>query len=949
MSINSLDYNDVIDERCEDLKHFPFTLEALRDLAWSLIGDKKLQFKANKGQEMSFCIQTNTVYVPMKYLLDNPDNNRDGLVVLSALLRQVEGHYKNPPDVRVKVFVNGEALSKDCPVPANIGALLFQILDDIRINNILVKEKGYGKFVSYFYQNTWTFKSLAEVAGGVEKIPRYQQFIYNLFHFSRKGVFFDDTDKDVCEALMKREVLDSFQHLESFENVRDGIWPDFKRLVQMDLADLEDSADKGGFDWQNKNLPNSYQNTYYPRDMKEGGEFGNEKEKIVKYSFTPALKGNDRYCAQSVGDKFNQRGDLLWDLSTDFKDVLPQGINSSKIYTCKFDHPGSGKFIVLPMPRGFVVDTLSVPAGVKFRLGENGVYYVASDEGGVLEIKCGPADNKMEGPNIFHNENMNAGLSYLSKLEKLVVDLKNGSKGGFSRVKDLETYIKRNKSYSTAYQGSLRNNAFHASAIGTERAKIYFKMIDEAEEIECYTAATFGVALSRQVNVSARLVTGFYPDEAKDKSSLTTADGHAWVEVWDNFSKTWRIIDFTPPKRSEDKKNQQLIDGVEAVKQRFKEMKRYLNSREAAIDEDRDYSIKPVVNYSLPDPSVSQSAEFLSPEKLGQLYDAAMKVVDESVEEIINQLSFKDVHLKIQDQIRDLLKPKVKTYRNLDFGDSVGVDINSLINADLQGRACWELNIFNAEEPDDQIEMFDTEFVIGVDCSLSMCDLSSVNGGRFEAKFPLDSAFLQVLTLARVCAYFRIPFSVMLFADSVKLLDIKPEEWLDQFGELDREKMISNVVSGFDKRSSMVGGSNFANKEALDVAVKKLEQSRQKKKMVLLISDGDVTDQPFFDDKGDVEKRMVDKEVYLAALGLGPAKNVADTNKFFHRRLTFIESRFHRNFGEAAYGQMKGLPIGDFKHSTEAISQLLIDFIGATDVPKLLTDKNLPNYDKKKF
>ena len=61
-------------------------------------------------------------------------------------------------------------------------------------------------------------------------------------------------------------------------------------------------------------------------------------------------------------------------------------------------------------------------------------------------------------------------------------------------------------------------------------------------------------------------------------------------------------------------------------------------------------------------------------------------------------------------------------------------------------------------------ECLDTEFVIAVDVSDSMHNLNKHFENLNEAS-PLSHAFLSVLTLLYVCAHFKIPVHVLLFAN----------------------------------------------------------------------------------------------------------------------------------------------------------------------------------------
>ena len=135
-------------------------------------------------------------------------------------------------------------------------------------------------------------------------------------------------------------------------------------------------------------------------------------------------------------------------------------------------------------------------------------------------------------------------FSSLSKETRLLLEKLKLEWISIKSIKELEHYIKTQKKYSTKVQWTLRNKSNH---------KNYVKNLDASNILECYSANTLFVALCRYLWFSARLVTGFAVDRSSKKWEwlLSSNNGHAWSEVWDETQWKWIEFDATPIKKED--------------------------------------------------------------------------------------------------------------------------------------------------------------------------------------------------------------------------------------------------------------------------------------------------------------------------------------------------------------------------------------------------------------
>ncbi|MGM7698188.1 transglutaminase-like domain-containing protein [Microbacterium sp. A84] len=130
------------------------------------------------------------------------------------------------------------------------------------------------------------------------------------------------------------------------------------------------------------------------------------------------------------------------------------------------------------------------------------------------------------------------------ELSSLAADIIADAETPVEQVRALATYLSKDGFFSHGLEGEVISRAGHTS----ERISTLIggdQMIGDDEQ---YAVAM--ALLAGEIGIPARVVMGFYPDEAQagqSKFAATGADIHAWVEVnFDGFG--WVPFDATPPE-----------------------------------------------------------------------------------------------------------------------------------------------------------------------------------------------------------------------------------------------------------------------------------------------------------------------------------------------------------------------------------------------------------------
>ncbi|MFK4759646.1 transglutaminaseTgpA domain-containing protein [Microbacterium sp. ZW T5_45] len=130
------------------------------------------------------------------------------------------------------------------------------------------------------------------------------------------------------------------------------------------------------------------------------------------------------------------------------------------------------------------------------------------------------------------------------ELTSLAAETVSGAESPIEQVRALETFLAEGGFFSHGLQGEVLSRAGHTS----ERISTLIggdQMIGDDEQ---YAVAM--ALLAREIDIPARVVMGYYPDEERSGDAVFEATGddvHAWVEV--NFAGIgWLPFDPTPPE-----------------------------------------------------------------------------------------------------------------------------------------------------------------------------------------------------------------------------------------------------------------------------------------------------------------------------------------------------------------------------------------------------------------
>ncbi len=970
MKLNN-NYNEsYIETQLDELKKHPFSLRRLEKIARDMTGDPDLNVRAGKGDTMSYSPKSNTLLIPMSNILKKPSTSVDGLVILGTIIHELKGHYNHTYKENFDIIVKK---SKEDGIPANIGLFLLNCIEDPRVNQIIIDEEQKSQIIDYLYDRKWqhyTLKPPSSIYYDEDqyKVPLYKQLGYNIIYFWLKGKFYPDTDPEIKKALtgsiedinkiiyskintesdpIKKKEIDFKRSIDATKTlVGSVLWEKYCEFVKQDILNnaIDNNSEQGDMDMDDtEDLPDEFKDTYSPLSMES--KEGEDKKRKPIFRYEPPLRGVDRYCTTSIGEIFNQNT-LQWDFNTNFNEFTGADLYDSH-RKLTFILPEGKKLIPIALPNTYSIDTENIPEYIDIKRGSNGIHYMINN-GEKTEIAVAFGQERRYGDSYTSNCLAPIHTEVLSaETEDLLDSLLNEKMTNIEKSKKIKTYIASKKGYNVKYQKSLKDRSRDTNE--------YIRNIDLAPEIECYTAALFGISLCRSIGIPARLNGGYLGKTSKNTTTITRSDGHAWAEIWSEESNSWVIVDFTPPsnENKEKSKNEMDQDAAEANSELESNMTE-IDEKEKNDQEDRDYKDIEDNQNNNSDNIDKTSKENIKNNSKNEIeaknyslcediYNSAMEnYVEKNALEIIEALEEISSDRERKNILSELFKSKTKTYTQLDHGDNISADPVSMMNLVLQGRSFYSKDFEKDEDPIEEIKMFDCEFVITIDCSGSMGRFSQTS--NFVPQTALDDSFLQTLSLATVCAHFNMPFHIVLFADNVHYIDIEPNEWFTPDDKIDTDVLIKEFIMRFMDTANLVGCANEGNSDAINKSIDILEGSTHSKKLILLVSDGDVTDSTFFDNEGQTEKNMRDNNIYLAALGYGAASEVKESNLFYYRRLTFIESRFHRGLGDPSYGLFKGIPFSNFQRSAAGVKHLLFDFINEQGIPELTTFDYLPDY-----
>ncbi len=359
----------------------------------------------------------------------------------------------------------------------------------------------------------------------------------------------------------------------------------------------------------------------------------------------------------------------------------------------------------MPLPTWALPDTSSLIVKGKsfptFSIDQNGCVYLSSTEKMWISFDFSLKEiENTKRPIPEDDETMI--FSSLSKETRLLLDKLKLEGITMKSAKEIERYIKLRKKYSTKVQWTLRNKSNH---------KNYVKNLDASEVLECYSANTLFVALCRYLWFSARLVTGFAVDSKSKKGEwlLSSNNGHARSEVWDETLWKWVEFDATPIKKEDWEDSNQNRWNDEENHENQEQWDENSNSDSKSnwdsFDSSKD-SESSDSNSSENQKQESQKSNKSPSELLDEMLDLAKKEDFEKNKEKLEETKKKIEEAKSKEEIRDILD-------NADLWDFSQEDADEEWNKKIWEEEKKELeNIDNEDELNKALEntLLDEEY-----------------------------------------------------------------------------------------------------------------------------------------------------------------------------------------------------------------------------------------------
>nr|MDD3720710.1 transglutaminase domain-containing protein [Candidatus Gracilibacteria bacterium] len=288
------------------------------------------------------------------------------------------------------------------------------------------------------------------------------------------------------------------------------------------------------------------QDEYIPHDM-EFGENLDEESRFAEIS--PGFIGYFTSGKKSYFDNITN----LWSKKKNLNPLNHQIDTTKRSYSYAGTLPKGTTSI--PLPEGSLPDINSIHFTGKttpiFQIDQNNCLYITSQEKQYISFK------------FYINQSLQLNGPIQEDSKKIVFDkLTNNTKDFLEFIKNndsktkalkIKEYILKTKKYSTRLQGTLRDKS---------SSKNYISNLDKSDVLECFSANSLFVGLAREVGIPARLVVGHMVQSLdKDgKSLLSSNNGHAWSEIWNEKIGKWERIDATPTTKEDGSESNENLD-----------------------------------------------------------------------------------------------------------------------------------------------------------------------------------------------------------------------------------------------------------------------------------------------------------------------------------------------------------------------------------------------------
>lgn len=949
---------DKIREQLEGLKEHPFSMRTLQSLAQFLTGDKTLKLTPIKGKKWKHCPKTNEILIPARDLQKDGAERRDGLQVLGILLHEI-GHRKFTEGKHIEAVMRK---ARELGLPEKVFSFLHNTVEDPRVNQLMMDEEQARIALDYVYDIEWGRKKSIEMLPTLmeetmnqtqqEKLrnARYKQFGYNIIYYWRHRDFMPGTRPEVKEALITclPQLTDAIygtslnpddfeddenRHKAHAENMRRlimsaPVWDEYVKLVKADITELGDIREKESADeyppWspdeEDSDTAGEDQDEYFPQDLESREAPG---EMPWQFKIEPAPR--ESYYRSGVRSLF-QKDVRRWRKE---KTLSPTRTSAGLSAPYHFTGNVKAGLIALPLPKGSAIDLASLQSDGETEIlrDQHGVLYLQSDRPQSVTFNFGKDPEAAEAePTAEESETLfDAPLS--AATEKMLADAREqGARDPEAAARMIQRFIQTTKKYNVSAQGRL-----YKSAVTPDQ---YFRRIDQSEELECYTANTFLVALCRRIGIPARMNSGFLVQSRKDNcKKIRKSDGHAWSEIWDG--QKWVLVDATPASPPQEKEDGKLepMDPADAMNRDAGENNEDLAPKMEETDEkernaleDKEYKDRenPV---SRPQESGERTAELKAKEKTDSAHlmmlEEALALVEPHARDIIETLKHAELEKGISLERRRERQRKRKRKHGLVSGTEVSSRQDAIMEIIIGGDRIMSALRKNRPEEEPQNDELNCELAVSIDVSGSMGGQLDDNFKKLEELNKDSHAFLGFLLLTIVCGAFKIPLHGVLFADKAAYLE-GATEWWNEDGTLNTEAVARHIIGAF--QSGEVGGGNDSNAGGMKLALDRLVVSHRRRQLAIVLSDGDGNTNQFLSPGN---RLILEERDRLYALGFGIGVDASCKSGIMHhgKDMSVIEAQFHSGIQDAGHGRTKGFNVGDFTRFVPLIKQVLLEFL----------------------
>lgn len=531
----------------------PEVLNQYRELAEKVVESNKrtifarFGFGANLhvkfGTTFSLDAKSGTICLDVKQFAEKQYNKDQIAWSVMMQLSKLSERYSHPEDMKQRALyekASGKKRSLN---------LFMKTMDTVYHKHMVARK------IPVFQDN---FKGGKEVASlynekllptdDLTKLPKHLQYLNSILlsEFKRTAV----VDPEVQNLLEEKISLDGktftareivarylkpygggLEPADRFKVLTETLEQQYLQLLTDDLD--EESKGNGRIEELDSDLPPEEQDEYTPQSMET--KEANGKSPYI-FQLNPGVNGYFKGGVRSVFDK----NSLKWR-----KQKQLSGYDEN-IEEADFNYKGKLRTgqVSIPLPQDAAIDMSSFQSTspVNIVRDQHGAFYAESSANQEFNFNFGKQEFYEPDNSHEFTEQLFTG-SLTSKTEAVLEEVETYMSME-EKADKLIDYIRDKYTYHVQAQGELFNSATSPDD--------YFKKIDQALQLECYTSNTFFVGLCRKVDVPARLITGHYVQgKNKDGSSdINSNTGHAWSEIWNGTA--WIRKDATPPAAPED-------------------------------------------------------------------------------------------------------------------------------------------------------------------------------------------------------------------------------------------------------------------------------------------------------------------------------------------------------------------------------------------------------------